>query len=79
MEYDKRFIRAAEGDARFYADLLGIAARAEEIRAEPLTPEMRALVEEQKQIVLTAQQRKQAIVAEGVIGNCSQYALVTQR
>ena len=79
VEYDRRFIRAAEGDARFYADLLDIGARAEEIRVEPLTPEMRALVEEQKQIVLTAQQRKQAIVAEGVIGRCDQYALVTQR
>ena len=79
VEYDKRFIRAAEGDQRFYADLLDVARRADKLRVEPLTPEMRALVEEQKQIVLTAQQAKAAIVEQGVIGRCDQYALVTSR
>lgn len=79
VEYDKRFINAAEGDRRFYADLLDVAERAEKYRVEPLTPEMRALVEEQKQIVEDAQSRKAAIVSQGVIGRCDQYALVTQQ
>ena len=78
VEYDKRFIRAAEGDAQFYADLLDVAERAETVRPEPLTPEVRALVEEQKQIIVTARMAKQAIVDQGVIGSCDQYRAVAQ-
>lgn len=79
VEYDKRFIRAAEGDAEFYGDLLEVAARAEPLRTTPLTPQMARLVEEQKQLITDARDRKEAIVAEGVIGRCDQFALITQQ
>lgn len=78
-EYDRRFVRAAEGDATFYADLLALAARADAARTEPLTPAMQKLVDEQEQIIAEARDRKLAIVEQGVIGRCDQYAFVTAR
>ena len=75
---DQKINSAAEGDAKFYGDLLDVAERAEGLRVEPLTPEMRALVDEQKQIVADAQRRKLALVNQGVLGGCSQYKAVAQ-
>lgn len=73
--YDQRFVHAAEGDEEFYADLLSIGERAEELRTTALTPAQRKLVDEQYEVIANARKRKAAIVAEGVLGNCDDYAV----
>lgn len=73
LTYDTRFVRAAEGDAEFYADLLTIADRAAKVRTTPLTAAQQQLVDEQRRMLEQARDRKRAIVAEGVIGNCDAY------
>lgn len=79
VEYDRRFIRAAEGDARFYSDAIALVDRAAEARTEPLSVAVQKLVDDQRQMLLDARDRKRAIVAQGVIGRCDQFALVTQQ
>lgn len=69
VEYDKRFVAGAEGDARFYGELLAAAGM---IDPKTLPPDVAKVQEVQQQAILDAQERKVAIVEEGVIENCDE-------
>lgn len=69
VAYDQRFVRGAEGDARFYGELLAI------LQALPVDdePAVREALEREMASVQDARERKLAIVAEGVITQCEDY------
>ena len=69
VEYDRRFVRGAEGDARFYGELLVI------LDALPLADDQatRDALGREREAIQDARERKLAIVAEGVITHCEDY------
>lgn len=69
VAYDNRFITSARGDLEFYATLDRLA------KANPIPPgtdpKIIKLYDEQRNAIAKQEANKQAIVGQGVIGNCA--------
>jgi len=74
IEYDTRFVRGAEGDAKLYGELLAIADRIPVEERSEANDATRLALQLQAQALRDAKARKEAIVAQGVIKNCAEIA-----
>lgn len=70
--YDTRLVTSAEDDAEFYSELLRISNNV--VIPEGTPADQIESLEKQRTALQSALEKKRAIAAQGVIGNCTDYA-----